>query len=285
MHEINNNYNPVSAVTWMMGALVSFSTIAICARELSGVVPIYHTLLVRSVIGLICITLIIVLKQRRDLFSTTKIRLHSGRNIFHFAGQYTWFWGISLLPLAEVFALEFTVPIWTAIIAAIFLDEKITGRKVLSIVLGLCGVLIIVKPGYGIVEAGAFIVLASALLFSVSHTTSKVLSRTENSLTILFYMCLIQLPIGLILAISDWTWPQLNDWPWLLLVSLSALSARFCLTRAMQYADVTTIVTLDFLRLPLIALVGVLLYQEQFELSLIIGGLIMLSANLVGARR
>ena len=135
------------------------------------------------------------------------------------------------------------------------------------------------------VEAGAFIVLASALLFSVSHTTSKALSRTEDSLTILFYMCLIQLPIGLILSISDWTWPQPSDWPWLLLVSLSALSAHFCLTRAMQYADVTTIVTLDFLRLPLIALVGVLFYQEQFELSLIIGGLIMLSANLVGARR
>ena len=135
------------------------------------------------------------------------------------------------------------------------------------------------------VEAGAFIVLASALLFSVSHTTSKALSRTEDSLTILFYMCLIQLPIGLILSISNWTWPQPSDWPWLLLVSLSALSAHFCLTRAMQYADVTTIVTLDFLRLPLIALVGVLFYQEQFELSLIIGGLIMLSGNLVGARR
>lgn len=135
------------------------------------------------------------------------------------------------------------------------------------------------------VEAGAFIILASALLFSVSHTTSKALSRTEDSLTILFYMCLIQLPIGLILSISNWTWPQPSDWPWLLLVSLSALSAHFCLTRAMQYADVTTIVTLDFLRLPLIALVGVLFYQEQFELSLIIGGLIMLSGNLVGARR
>ena len=126
MHEINNNYNPVSAVIWMIGALVSFSTIAVCARELSGLVPIFHTLLIRSAVGLVCITLIIALKQRRDLFSTTKIRLHSGRNIFHFAGQYTWFWGISLLPLAEVFALEFTVPIWTAIIAAIFLDEKIT---------------------------------------------------------------------------------------------------------------------------------------------------------------
>jgi drug/metabolite transporter (DMT)-like permease len=285
MHKITSNYNSVSAVIWMMGALVSFSTIAVCARELSGLVPIFHTLLIRSAVGLVCITLIIALKQRRDLFSTAKIRLHSGRNIFHFAGQYTWFWGISLLPLAEVFALEFTVPIWTAIIAAIFLDGKITRRKTVSIILGLCGVLVIVKPGYDIVEAGALIVLASALLFSVSHTTSKALSRTENSLTILFYMCLIQLPIGLALSISDWSWPQLSYWPWLILVSFSALSAHFCLTRAMQYADVTTIVTLDFLRLPLIALVGILFYQEQFELSLIIGGLIMLSANLMAARR
>jgi drug/metabolite transporter (DMT)-like permease len=285
MHNVTSNYHPLSAVIWMMGALVSFSTIAVCARELSGLVPIYHTLLVRSVIGLLCITLIIALKQRTELFSTTKVKLHSGRNIFHFAGQYTWFWGISLLPLAEVFALEFTVPIWTAIIAAIFLKEKITGRKILSIILGLFGVVVIVKPGYDVIEPGAFVVLASALLFSVSHTTSKALSSTEHPLTILFYMCLIQLPIGLILSISDWRWPQASHWPWLVLVSFSALTAHFCLTRAMQYAEVTTIVTLDFLRLPLIAIIGVLLYQEQFELSLIIGGAIMLSANLVAIRR
>ncbi|MFT6756764.1 MAG: drug/metabolite transporter (DMT)-like permease [Chitinophagales bacterium] len=285
MHNVTSNYHPLSAVIWMMGALVSFSTIAVCARELSGLVPIYHTLLVRSVIGLLCITLIIALKQRTELFSTTKVKLHSGRNIFHFAGQYTWFWGISLLPLAEVFALEFTVPIWTAIIAAIFLKEKITGRKILSIIIGLCGVVVIVKPGYDVIELGAFVVLASALLFSVSHTTSKALSNTEHPLTILFYMCLIQLPIGLILSISDWRWPQASHWPWLVLVSFSALTAHFCLTRAMQYAEVTTIVTLDFLRLPLIAIIGVLLYQEQFELSLIIGGAIMLSANLVAIRR
>ena len=285
MHKLAKNYNRISAIIWMLGALASFSTIAICARELSGLMPIFHTLLIRSVIGLLCITSLILAKRRRDLFFTKQIKLHSARNVFHFAGQYMWFWGISLLPLAEVFALEFTVPIWTTIIAAIFLNEKVTARRIFSIILGLCGVLIIVKPGYAIIDAGAVIVLASALLFSVSHTTSKVLSHSENSITILFYMCLIQLPIGLILSVSDWTWPQASYWPWLLLVSLSALSAHYCLTRAMQHADVTTIVTLDFLRLPLIAGVGVLLYQETFELSLIIGGLIMLGANLVGVRR
>ena len=273
------------AVFWMIGTLLSFSLMAVCARELSGEIATHQTLFIRSAIGLACISIILLASRERVKIQTNRLGLHTLRNIFHFTGQYGWFLGIGLLPLAEVFALEFTVPIWTLIVAAIALGEKITTRKVVSILLGSLGVIVILKPGITIINVASFIVLASAICYSISHTATKSLSSSESAVSILLYMCLIQLPIGFFLSISNWAWPSGLQWFWLLIVGLTALSAHYCLTSAMRYAEATTVVTLDFLRLPLIALIGVLLYSEQLELSLLIGGLLMLAGNVVSLKQ
>ena len=269
------------AVVWMLGALASFSLMAVGARELSGELPVFQSLFFRSVIGLIAISLVVLLSGRRQGLSTQRPGLHTLRNVFHFGGQYGWFVGIGLLPLAEVFALEFTVPMWTMLIAAVTLGERINGRKLLSIGLGLVGVLIIVQPGLAVVNTASLIVIASAICYSASHTATKALSRSEPALTILFYMCLIQLPIGGILALPQWQWPVGSQWGWLLVIGLMALSAHFCMAKAMAHAEVSTVVTLDFLRLPLIALIGVVFYAEPFEVAILLGGVLMMTGNML----
>lgn len=269
------------ALLWMCGALLSFSLLAIGARELSGDISVYQTLLVRSTVGLVFILSLMLVRQKSSLMLTQRPGLHIFRNLFHFGGQYGWFVGIGLLPLAEVFALEFTVPFWTVIIAAIFLKESITRRKVIAVLLGTLGVVLIVKPGYEIINVASFIVLGAAMCFAVVHSSTKSLASTEKPLTIIFYMCVVQLPIGLLLSLSVWKWPDALQWLWLVVVGMTALSAHFCMAKAMQYAEITRIVTLDFLRLPLIALLGVLLYDEAFEVSLMLGGLLMLLGNFI----
>ncbi len=269
------------AVVWMAGALASFCLMAVGARELSGSMSTFQILFIRSVIGLLVVAGMIWLSGDRQLFRTARPGLQVVRNLFHFGGQYGWFVGIGLLPLAEVFALEFTVPVWTALMAALFLQEKLTPRRMLGIALGLLGVLIIVRPGVEIMNPAAFIVLGAAVGYAVAHSCTKLLSRTEKPLTILFYMCLVQLPMGFLLSVFAWTWPSTAQWAWNLLVGLTALSAHFCMTKAMQRTEVGTVVTLDFLRLPLIAMVGVLFYGESFDMALLIGAACMLLGNLV----
>ncbi|MCJ8297811.1 MAG: DMT family transporter [Pseudomonadales bacterium] len=270
----------MKAVVWMLGAMISFSLMAVGGRELSGELSVFQTLFIRSVLGLLCITLVITFSSEKGLIRTQKFSLHVFRNIFHFAGQYGWFIGIGLLPMAEVFALEFTTPVWTLIIAALFLGEKITRRKIISICFGLLGVLIIVQPGYAIVDIASLIVLGAAVTFAISYSATKYLSASEKPITILFYMCVIQLPIGLIMSVEEWVNPVGIQWLWLSVVGLAALSAHYCTIKAMQHAEVTTIATLDFLRLPFIAVLGIFLYAEAFELALIIGGALMLLGNL-----
>ncbi len=269
------------AVIWMAGALTSFSLLAIGARELSGEISIFQTQFYRSLIGLLFISSIMFFLKKKINIQTDKIKLHIFRNLFHFAGQYGWFLGIGLLPLAEVFALEFTVPIWTLIIAAIFLGENISPRKITAVIFGVLGVLVITKPGFAVVDSASFIVLAAAICFAITHVSTKSLSTSDSPILILFYMSLVQVPIGFALSLANWTWPAGEQWLWLIIIGLTALSAHYCMAKAMQYADVTMVVTLDFLRLPLIALVGIFLYAEEFEISLLLGGALMFIANLI----
>lgn len=283
---ISRSYqNQLKATFWMSGTLVSFSLMAIAARELSGEIGTFQILFFRSLIGLLVISLIIFGLKRQQLFSTGRLKQHICRNLFHFAGQYGWFLGITLLPLAEVFALEFTVPFWTLIIAVLFLREQFIFRKLFAVLLGLTGVYIIVQPGSEVFNEASLIVLASAIFYAVAHSTTKALSSTEKPLTILFFMCLLQLPVSLVFSVMNWHNPDITHWFWLTIISLTALTAHYCMTSAMQCAEVTTVITLDFLRLPLISMVGMVLYNEGFDLALIIGGLLMLLGNLINLHK
>jgi drug/metabolite transporter (DMT)-like permease len=266
---------------WMAGALLSFCVMAIGARELWGSISTFQILFFRSVVGVLVITLIIYKSGDCRLFSTARIKLHTARNVFHFAGQYGWFVGLGLLPLAEVFALEFTVPIWTLIIAAIFLQESITPRKTLAVIFGAAGVYVILKPGSQVISPASTIVLLAALCFAAAYVFTKSLSNTENPLTVVFYMCLIQLPIGMFLSLSNWVFPNPIQWAWLCAVGLTALSAHYCVTSAMKISEAGIVVTLDFLRLPLIAVVGIVFYNEAFDLALVVGAGLMLFGNLI----
>ena len=269
------------AFLWMTGALVSFCLMAIGGRELAGGINTFQILLSRSVIGLLVVSLLIWRTGKFELFRTQRLRLQLGRNLFHFVGQYGWFLGIGLLPLAQVFALEFTTPLWTLLIAALFLKEQLTARKVVAIALGSVGVYLILNPGGDIVNPAALYVLGAAVCYALSYVATKALSTTENPLTILFYMCLVQLPLGLVLSASHFVLPTPLQWVWLTLIGLSALSAHFCLTHAMKTTEVSVVVTLDFLRLPLIGVVGMALYGEGFKPMLLVGAALMLVGNLV----
>lgn len=269
------------AFLWMTGALVSFCLMAIGGRELAGGIHTFQILLSRSVIGLLVVSAIIWRTGNLELFRTQRLKLQVGRNLFHFVGQYGWFLGLGLLPLAQVFALEFTTPLWTLLIAALFLKEKLTARKAAAIALGSIGVVLILNPGDDIVNPAALYVLGAAVCYALSYVATKALSTTEAPLTILFYMCLVQLPLGLLLGASHLVVPTPLQWVWLTLIGLSALSAHFCLTHAMKTAEVSVVVTLDFLRLPLIGAVGMALYGEGFKPMLLVGAALMLVGNLV----
>ena len=274
----------LKAALWMIGSICSFSLMGVGGRELSTDVDTFQTLFLRSVVGLIVVVSIGLITQNTQAFKTQRLPLQLVRNSFHFAGQYGWFLGLGLLPLSEVFALEFTVPLWTLLIAAVLLKESLEWRKIVAVVLGIIGVLIIVQPGSEIYNSASLIVIFAAMGYGFAHTLTKSLTTTDQPLTILFYMCLIQLPIGLVFSIPVWTELSTTQWIWSIVIGLMALSAHFCLTKALQLTEVGIVMTIDFFRLPLIIVVGILLYNEPFKWALLIGASLMLLGNLLNLK-
>jgi drug/metabolite transporter (DMT)-like permease len=254
---------------------------AIAARELDGHIDKFELLAIRSMVGVVLLVIILNVIGRPTLMFSQRTKTHFWRNFFHFIGQFSWLVGIGLLPLAQVFAIEFTVPLWVLIIAAIFLGEAITKRKLASVALGLIGVVVIVKPGTDMLSFGGIVMIIAALCFAVTFILNKSLLSTEHPLTIVFYMTLIQLPLGALMAGADWTMPEPWMWPWVMAVALTGLAAHYCVSKSMQLAEVSVVISLDFLRLPVIAAIGMWLYGEPLEVSVIFGGGLMLLANLV----
>ncbi|WP_339857243.1 DMT family transporter [Pseudohongiella acticola] len=270
----------LSSAAWMGGTLISFVAMAVAARELSADLGTFQILAIRSLIGFLVIAVILSQTGWQQV-SLCNLNVHILRNLAHFCGQFGWFYAIAFIPLAAVFAIEFTVPIWTALFAAILLAERLSAVRLLAIVLGIVGVLIILRPGLAVVHPAALAMLGGAVAYGLSHVLTKKLSGQDSSLCILFYMTLIQLPMGLLPAAFAWTTPTATHWPWLILVGVSGLTAHYCMVRALSLADAMLVVPMDFLRLPLIALVGYAFYGEHIDGYLAMGAGLIIAANLI----
>ncbi len=272
--------HPVTqAAVWMSGALVSLVAMAVATRELSAYISISQILFFRSACGLMIISFFIWRSNWRQVVSP-QLGSHFVRNMSHLCAQYAWIYGIIFIPMAEVFAIEFTAPVWTTILAAILLKEKVTFPRVVSVAFGLIGVLVIVRPGIALVHHAALVVLGGSVCFALAYTMTKKISATDTPLCILFYMTAIQFPLALIPSMMNWRPVVQQAWPWIFVVGVVALTAHYCMARAMKMADATIVVPMDFLRLPLIAAVGGILYSEKVEIWVFLGAALIFAGHL-----
>jgi drug/metabolite transporter (DMT)-like permease len=258
----------------MGGALLSFSLMAVAVRELLDTMGTFEVLFFRASVSLL-IVLAVLPRYGVAALRTGQIGLHATRNVLHFGGQAAWVYAIGVLPLATVFAIEFTMPVWTAVLATVLLGERLNQGRVVMLVLGLAGILIILRPGLAVVHPGAAATLAAAIAFASVMVATKRLSATDSPLAVLFYMSVMQMPLGLVTALPGWVAPTAADLPWIIVVGIAGFSSHYCLTRSFMLADATLVVPLDFLRLPLIAVVGALFYSEPIELFTMLGAAVI----------
>ena len=269
----------VQVVLWMAGTLLSFSAVAIAIRSLAGAFSVFEILAARSLVGLVILLVLgIAHAPLRRSISLRRIGLHVARNTIHFAGQYLWALGVTLLPLATVFALEFTMPAFTVLLAALALGERLTPSRLGVVVFGLIGTLVIVRPGLETFRPMAVLVIVAAFAFAVSLILLKRLTTTETGYAIVFFMNLIQLPLAL--AGSDPLFLLRIDAVGLVAVlalGFFGLAAHYCIAKAFAVGDASLVVPLDFLRLPLIAVVGWALYGETLDPFVFVGSALIIA--------
>jgi len=274
---------PMAALS-MAGWLAMMLVMVVAGRETAREMNVFALMEIRSVIG---IFLLLPFVYRHGGFATLKTRrlpLHITRNLIHYVSQFGWFFALTLIPIGQVVAIEFTMPIWTAILAASFLGERMTVWKLAAIVLGIVGVVIIVRPATGTVNPGQLIALAAAVGFGISMALVKSLTRTESAFAIVFWMMVIQAIAGFVPTLFVWVWPSAYIWGWVSVVGVVGTFSHYCLANALRYADATVVVPMDFLRVPLTAIAGWLIYSEQLDLLTVVGAVLILTGNLLNLK-
>jgi drug/metabolite transporter (DMT)-like permease len=272
------------AALWMAGWLSLTLVMAVAGREALRELNVFELMEVRSLIGFLLLSPMIYRAGGFPALKTSRLKHHVARNLIHYVSQLGWFFALTLIPIGQVVAIEFTMPIWTAILAASFLGERITSWKGVAILLGLVGVIIIVRPATGQVDPGQLIALGAAIGFGVSMVLVKSLTRTESALAVIFWMLVVQSTVGLVPTLALWTWPSAHGWGWMIVIGICGTFSHYCLASAMRYADATVVVPMDFLRVPLTATAGWLLYAERLDIFTGLGAALILAGNLLNLK-
>ena len=273
--------DPIRAGLWMMGAVVSFTLMAVAGREVLHELDTFEVMMYRSLMG-ICIVLIFSkVAGTVNEINVQQLTLHLTRNITHFIGQNLWFFAVTAITLPQLFAFEFSVPIWVALFAPIFLSEKLTKRRLFAALIGFFGILIVARPDNIGVTPGIIAAALCAICFTGTGIATKLLTRTQSITCILFWLTVMQAILGIICAGYDLdiSFPSQSSLPWVILIGLAGLLAHFCITKALQLADAIVVYPMDFVRLPLATAVGVLFYNEPIQLLVFVGAAIILGAN------
>ncbi len=274
--------NPtLQAALWMTGAVVSFTAMAVAGRAVSLDLDTFEIMMYRSAIGFVIVLIIAKASGTLGQVTTRSLGVHAVRNLFHFSGQNLWFYAITVIPLAQVFALEFTSPLWVIVLSAIILGERLTVTRGVAAVLGFIGILIVTRPSADTMHIGQLMAALAAIGFAGSAVFTRKLTQTETITCILFWLTAMQLVFGIVAAgyDGDIALPAASSWPWVTLIALCGLCAHFCLTTALSRAPATVVMPMDFTRLPVIALVGVAVYAEPVDPFVALGAAVIFGAN------
>lgn len=277
---------PLKAAAWMIGAVVSFVAMAVAGREIQHEMNTFELMLYRSAIGLAVVSLVIWRSPAG--FAEVRSRhpwLHLKRNLFHYTGQNLWFYAVATIPLSQLVALEFTNPLWVALLAPLLLGETMTRARVAGALIGFFGVLVVAQPGASAFGPGHAAVLVAALFFALNTIYTKQIMRTDRVLCVIFWMTLLQSGASLVLSLPGGIpAPSAATWPWLLVVGMTGLTAHYSLTSALGHAPASIVAPMEFFRLPLFAFVGMWLYDEPIRLTIFVGAAFIIAGNLINLR-
>ncbi|MDX2485154.1 MAG: DMT family transporter [Pseudodonghicola sp.] len=269
------------AALWMTGAITSFSAMAVAGREVSFALDTFEIMMYRSALGFAIVVALLLLTGKTGQVTPRDLGLQTLRNLVHFAGQNLWFFAVTAIPLAQVFALEFTAPLWVVVLSPLVLGERLTPARAVSALVGFVGILIIARPSPETLNAGVFAAAGAAVFFAFTNMLTKKLTRRHSVANIMFWLTLLQLIFGAITAgvDGDVALPDASTAPWLVVIALGGLLAHFCLANALSIAPATVVMPFDFARLPAIAIVGMILYSEPLEIWVFAGAAVIFAGN------
>ena len=268
----------------MIFTCACFAGMSAVIRDLSTELSPFQIAFFRNAIGLVFL-FPVMWKLGFKIPRGPVLKSYGVRAAIGICAMWTWYSALSFTPLAEAITLNFTVALWMIPVAILLLGEKIGVRRWGATLVGFGGVLIVMQPGSETVGLGSLLAIFAALLFAVSMALVRILARTERPIAIVFYMNIIMTPLSLGPAIYFWETPNLLQWGWLFFVGLIATVAHFGMARALSLVEASSVVPLDFTRLPFAAAIGYFAFGEVPSVWIWPGAALIMASAIYIARR
>ena len=264
---------------WMLAGGLLFVAVTVMVRLLGSDMPAVQAAFIRYLIGvLLVLPMLWRMRARGFGLGRGRVGRYALRGLVHGAAVLLWFYAMARIPLAEVTAIGFSTPVFTALGAILIFGEQVRLRRLLAILAGFVGTLLILRPGFNTIEAGSLAQLIAAFLFAGSFLLAKRMTQSESSADILVMLsvfCTLTLLPG---ALYYWRTPTLLEVIWLAGVAVFATSGHYAITRAIAAAPLTVTQPLSFLQLIWAILFGYWLFDEVPDSWVIIGALVIVSA-------
>lgn len=266
-------------ILWMVAASFWFSIMAVTVRYLSTKMPAFEMVFFRN-FGCVIMLLPWIIQHRAAIFTTQRQwKLYIYRALTGVTGMCMFFYALSLMPLTEAIALTFTVPLITTLLAVLWLGERIGIHRILAILFGFLGVLVILRPGAGVMHYASFLILATTSMWSISNILIKKLTATEPTMVIVCTMMLLMAPMAAPMAISVWETPTLELLLWCLWLGFVTNQAQFSMTKAYSKADMSAVQPFDFMRLIFTTILAYFLFNEVLDAPTAIGALMIFCSS------
>ncbi len=276
--------NTMRAALWMIFFCASIACLSGLIRHMSGVIPALEMVFFRNLFSWLFMMPVVAHAGWHTLKSK-RIKTHLLRAVFGTVAMSCWFMGLTLIPISQATALNFTVPLFTTLGAALFLGEVVKKHRWIALCIGFAGTLIIIRPGVEELELGAILILASSVFMSCTFLTVKRLSSTDHPATIVFFMGAFMTPMSLVAAVPVWVWPTGTDYFWLIGMGLSAALGHFAMAKAMSYADASVSMPFSFTHMLFASAIGYFFFAETVDLWTWVGAGVIFASTLYIVRR
>lgn len=272
------------AALWMVLFCASIACLSGMIRYMSTYLPALEMVFFRNLFGFLFMLPAVYMAGLKTL-RTQRIKGHLLRALFGTGAMSCWFIGLTLIPISQATALNFTVPLFTTLGAALVLGEQVRFHRWMALIIGFGGALIIIRPGVSEIETGALLVLGSSLFMSCTFLTVKRLSSSEHPAAIVFYMGLFMTPISLLAALPGWVWPEVSYYPWLIAMGLSAALGHFAMAKAMSCAEASVSMPYSFTHMIFATAIGIIFFNEVPTLWTWAGATVIFASTVYIVRR
>ncbi len=274
-------------IAWMALSTVAFSTMHAIVRDVTQTLHPFEVAFFRQFLGVFVLAPWFIRYGLAPL-RTRRLGLHAGRAVVNVIAMFAFYYALSIVPLAQVSALGFSVPIFTAILAMLFLGERVRLRRWAAILFGFAGVFVALAPDLnetGTVTLGSVLVVLSSVTWAIALIFIKVLGRTESTITITTYMVLLMTPMSLIPALAVWQWPTPGMFGLLVLVGMLGTIGQLTVVQALKEGETHVVMPIDFTKLIWAAMLGFLWFGEIPTAFTWLGGAMIFASTMYIALR